>query len=78
VVGPRTGILGPTTGSEGYVRLQEEGIGMRTFVVATLTFMVGLVLFDRGPGLNAVQILIAIACAVVAAIAYDRVRRRAR
>ncbi len=51
---------------------------MRTLVVAALTLVVGLMLFDRGPRLDTGQVLFAIACAVVAAIVYRRVRRRAR
>ena len=51
---------------------------MRTLVVAVLALIVGLMLFESGPGLGRGQILFAIACAIVAAIAYSRVRRKAR
>ena len=54
------------------------GIGMRTLVVAVLTLIVVLMLAESGPGLDRSQILFAISCAIVAAIAYSRVRRRAR
>ena len=51
---------------------------MRTLVVAVLALMMGLMLFENGPGLDLGQILFAISCAIVAAIAYSRVRRKAR
>ncbi len=51
---------------------------MRTLVVAALALAVGLMLFESGPGLGRGQILFAIACAIFAAIAYSRVRCRAR
>jgi len=51
---------------------------MRTLVVAVLALIVGLMLFESGPGLGSGQLLFAISCAIVAAIAYSWVRRRAR
>jgi hypothetical protein len=51
---------------------------MRTVVVSVLALVVGLMLFESGPGLDRSQIPFAIACAIVAAIAYRRVRRKAR
>ncbi len=46
--------------------------------MAVLALMVGLMLFESGPGLGSGQILFAISCAIVAAIVYSRVRRKAR
>ena len=55
---------------------------MRALVVAVLAliggFIVGIVLFDRGPGLEVLPFVFAIGCAVAAAILDARVRRRAR
>lgn len=47
---------------------------MSRLIVAGFTFVATLMLFDRGPGLNVVQILIATACAIVATIVYGWVR----
>jgi hypothetical protein len=51
---------------------------MRTLIVAVLALIMGLMLFESGPGLDLGQILFAVSCAIVAAIAHSQVRRKAR
>lgn len=41
-------------------------------------FVAGVMLFDHGPGVDPLPIVMAIACAVAAAVADARIRRRPR
>ena len=56
------------------------GAAMRTFVVAlfglTAGFLAGVALFDRGPGIELLVIVLAAACAVVAPVVYGWLRGR--
>jgi len=53
---------------------------MRTFIVTLLGlvggFLAGVVLFERGPGIELPAIVLAAACAVVAPVAYGWLRSR--
>lgn len=55
---------------------------MRTLVVAVIAliggFVVGVMLLDRGPGIELLPIVLATACAVAASIVGARVRRGPR
>lgn len=55
---------------------------MRTLVTGVLGliagFVAGILLFDRGPGVNPQPIVLAIACAVAATVANVRVHRGPR
>ena len=57
-----------------------SGAAMRTFVVALLGliggFLTGVALFDRGPGIELLVIVLAAACAVVAPVVDGWLRGR--
>ncbi len=55
---------------------------MRSTVLSALGliggFVAGIVLFDRGPGIELLPIVLALACAVTAPLVDSRLRRRSK